>query len=241
MQETVAQHSPEIRRIYSLTREEFLQRFIEPWDQEDLQRRQDLDMFMVDPETGYDALLHIFCGETTIINDYRTVSGFHLASTAPDASTRTIFLDRNKLTPTSASRLERHDFEPYKAPVEIQGVAKRNANGLKIRNNVRIATNPMFGRAYDAYSIIRTLTDAVRNRDRSEDVESEKASVRKGNEAIYFVYDMPILGSEETAPVKIVLDKRTEQIITAAPRLRSNATAEIGHVSLVDIHDKLIN
>lgn len=230
------QHLNEVpKRYYEITRNEFIDKFIDPWDLEQVTDEGMLDRFFVDDISGYDALLHIFCGETSEKDGTVRSFGFHLESTAPSKFTKALTVPERKLTKASKPRLQKRDFEPYNVPVVIQTYEKGSRNKVKISGGKRIDTNTMFGRAYDAFSIIRTLVDAVDNRNPADDISiTERNAVRPGLSSKCFIYDMPILGVSETAPIKIVLEAKSDKIISASPILPANYTSKLGSISMQD-------
>lgn len=221
-----------------------------------------IDMFYYDPETGQDGLVHILGGETMVSDDGKpTYGGFHHEPSGAIVWPKTdeeghpvTRVDRDHLEgakSSTRSEFVEWPFEPYKAKVAINGIAKMGVGKDKKTGEVipRAVHNTMYPKEYDAIAVMQALRIAVETRDTSQDYTPETNDtiiVNKETRAPFINIDESLILPEEMDPadaelpklvvgdkvavlekgnslkVRIILDKNTNKIINAIPVIDSS-------------------
>ena len=171
-----------------------------------------IDMFYYNPETGEDALLHTLSGDIIQSeNGSKEVAGFHHGPSSAHPDT---YVDTKPLEGKNAKALRnyrRFPYEPYNAFVVINGYPKRvlreNDEGKTEFVN---AHSTMFPDEYDALTIMQAIRTARDTRDKTIDKPGRKERIVTHGEA-------PLIDGQNTLPLRLILDKDSEQVITAFP------------------------
>lgn len=189
-----------------------------------------IDMFYVNPDTGQDGLMHVFLGNVTeTAEGAKIIEGFHhepaprLVSRQPITEIGS-YVDRTHLIDANHDKrviYKEHPYLPYTGKVFVRGarklkafdtLAKASIDNTPIKLDDIDVKNGMFPKEYDPLTVMKLIKQAVSERDKTED----KVSPRNPD-VITNTSHTPLIVGNVKYPIRLVLDKATEKVITAFP------------------------
>lgn len=192
-----------------------------------------LNMFYYNPDSGEDGLMHVLGGEQIeTAEGVRIVRGFHHE---PSGETAWVYDSHGNMLEKSDTKVDRthlmgansrrrREFlqlphEPYLARVVIGGLKKITPTiDRQTGESTLVDTNnSMFPKEYDALTVLRTVAQATKNRDKSQD------KLSKNSEVITTVGTAKMLDGETNMRIKLVLDAKTGKVISAYPIVKPKA------------------
>lgn len=192
------------------SREELLHDLLSPADYAHVKETGLDKLFQLDPETGRDALRHIFKGE--LIGERRTPSGHHHRDQTEKANPLTSI---DEVVDRAGNPIPRPLMEPYRAFVTVDGQEKARNLFNKATGKMESVRgmNSMWPDEYDPYMIMNTIKRVVENSDEKQDVIQ-----KKGDKWYYnLIGKVPLIDGTSEMAVKVHLDFDTMTVITAYP------------------------
>jgi hypothetical protein len=183
-----------------------------------------LDAFYFDPKTGQDAIVHILSGDTWTDSETgaQRVSGFHHETSTLSADTGANLerVAKREEEGKAKGKFDRYPYEPYRTYVDVEGYR-------------RDSPNTMFPSEYDGLAVLQTIKKAWDTRDSANYKDASSP------DNVMVDVDAPLLDGETTFPVRLILDRKTEKIISAMPLVKKQlmdlSDQDIqGHLGLED-------
>ena len=230
--------TPEIARRRS-DRDEALRRLLGT-DYEHAKKIGLIDMFHYDETTGEDGLMHTLSGDLMTGSDGAQIPGgfhhepsariLHEANHREDGvlqSTRVVREHAADLSPKTRADFQEFPYEPYKAHVVIDNMAKLTSFNTDDGSTAFIeAKNSMYPKEYDPMAVLQGIRIA---RD-----HIDPASIREtGQDSIRADGYVPMLDGRTEMRIRLVMDKQSGKILSAYPNSRAGSMklseSEVAH------------
>ncbi|MET1033002.1 MAG: hypothetical protein ABWX94_00720 [Candidatus Saccharimonadales bacterium] len=204
------------------TREEKLHDLM-PYDYEFAEEKGLIDMFVYDPDTGEDGLIHTLAGDVrTGANDEQMVEGFHHEPSGGIVEPYST-VDREHLEGLNSKKrvaFKEFPLEPYNAKVAIHGLRKHVIREDPVTGEVTKgeAKNSMYPKDYDPLAVLQSIRIAKESRDVSQDQDSMDD---RGRHVKVAIGQAPLMDGQSSMNIRLVMDTNPDpqqrKIYTAIP------------------------